>query len=115
MYADNITDSMKEAIEETERRRAIQMEYNKKNGIIPTTIKKPIRDIIRISNAGISKDEINVDKDAESMSRVEMEKEIVRLEKKMKKAAAELNFEEAMELRDRLVELKKGLLDLEQI
>lgn len=115
MYADNMTDSMKEAIEETERRRAIQMEYNEKNGITPTTIQKPIRDIIRISNADSSKNEINVDKDVESMTRAEMEKEVTRLEKKMKKAAAELNFEEAMELRDRLIELKKGLLDLDQI
>ncbi len=115
MYADNITDSMREAIDETERRRAIQMDYNEKNGITPTTIQKPIRDVIRISNSDTSRNEMNVDKDVESMTRAEMEKEVTRLEKKMKKAAAELNFEEAMVLRDRLIELKKGLLDLDQI
>jgi len=112
MYADTITDSMKIAIEETNRRRKIQMEYNEANGITPTTIKKAVRDVIRISNndSGRKKDDT---KDVESMNRAEMEKEVIRLEKKMKKAAAELNFEEAVELRDRMIELKKALLDLE--
>lgn len=114
MYADNITDSMKICIEETKRRREIQMAYNEEHGITPTTIKKAVRDIIRISNSDTHSDKgIKDDKDAESMSRAEMEKEIVKVEKKMKKAAAELDFEQAMILRDRMVELKKALLDLE--
>ena len=114
MYADSVTDSMKTAIDETNRRRSIQMEYNEKNGITPTTIKKPIRDIIRISSSDVH-DAMKDKKDAESMSRAELEKEVTRIEKKMKKAAAELNFEEAMQLRDRMIEIKKELLDLEQI
>lgn len=112
MYADKITDSMREALDETNRRREIQMKYNEENNITPTTIKKPVRDIIRISNAE-AHNEMKDAKDAESMSKAEMEKELVRVEKKMKKAAAELNFEEAMILRDRLVELKKAMLELE--
>lgn len=111
MYADSVTDSMREAIDETERRRRIQMEYNEANGITPTTIRKPVRDVIRISNAA-SRNEMKDTMDAESMTREQMEKEVVTLEKKMKKAAAELNFEEAMTLRDRMIELKKALLDL---
>jgi len=111
MYADTITDSMREAIDETERRRKIQMEYNEANGITPTTIKKPVRDVIRISNAE-SRNEMKDDMDAESMTKEQLEKEVVKLEKKMKKAAAELNFEEAMMLRDRMIEIKKALLDL---
>lgn len=114
MYADTITDSMRMAIDETNRRRAIQEAYNKANNITPTTIKKPVRDVIRISGTE-SKDLMKDAKDAESMSRAEMEKEVVRLEKKMKKAALELNFEEALQLRDRMLELKKALLDLENM
>ncbi len=112
MYADTITDSMKTAIDETNRRRAIQMAYNEEHGITPTTIKKPIRDIISISSTEV-RDEMKDAKDAESMSREQIEKEVVKLEKKMKKAAAELAFEEAVVLRDRIIELKKALLDLE--
>lgn len=111
MYADTITDSMKTAIDETNRRRAIQIAYNKEHGITPTTIKKPIRDIISISSTEV-RDEMKDAKDAESMSREQIEKEVVKLEKKMKKAAAELAFEEAVVLRDRIIELKKALLDL---
>ncbi len=111
MYADSITDSMKTAIDETNRRREIQIAYNKEHGITPTTIKKPIRDIISISSTEI-RDEMKDAKDAESMSREQIEKEVVKLEKKMKKAAAELAFEEAVVLRDRIIELKKALLDL---
>ncbi len=111
MYADSITESMKIAIEETERRRAIQIAYNEANGITPTTIVKPVRDIIRISNAQ-SHNEMKDAKDAESMSREEMEKEVTTLEKKMKRAAADLNFEEAMQLRDRIIELKQALLNI---
>ena len=110
MYADTITDSMRICIEETERRRKIQIAYNEEHGITPTTIKKAVRDVIRISNAE-SHDTMKIDKDAESMTREEMEKEIVKLERKMKRAAADLNFEEAVILRDRMVELKKALLE----
>jgi excinuclease ABC subunit B len=111
MYADTITDSMKTAIDETNRRREIQIAYNKEHGITPTTIKKPIRDVISISSSEV-RDEMKDAKDAESMSREQIEKEVVKLEKKMKKAAAELAFEEAVVLRDRIIELKKALLDL---
>ena len=114
MYADTVTESMQIAIDETNRRRAIQIKYNEEHGITPTTIKKAVRDVIRISNVE-SHVSLKADKDAESMSREEMEKEVVKLERKMKRAAADLNFEEAVELRDRMIELKKALLDLEQI
>ncbi len=115
MYADTITESMQIAIDETNRRRAIQIKYNEEHGITPTTIKKAVRDVIRISNTDTHTSSLKTDKDAESMSREEMEKEVVKLERKMKRAAADLNFEEAVELRDRMIELKKALLDLEQI
>ncbi len=115
MYADTITESMQIAIDETNRRRAIQIKYNEEHGITPTTIKKAVRDVIRISNVDTRSSSLKADKDAESMSREEMEKEVVKLERKMKRAAADLNFEEAVELRDRMIELKKALLDLDQI
>ena len=114
MYADTVTESMQIAIDETNRRRAIQIKYNEEHGITPTTIKKAVRDVIRISNVE-SKVSLKDQKDAESMSREEMEKEVVKLERKMKRAAADLNFEEAVELRDRMIELKKALLDLDQL
>ncbi len=114
MYADTITDSMQIAIDETKRRRAIQMKYNEEHGITPTTIKKAVRDVIRISNTE-SHNAMKDVKDAEAMSREEMEKEVVKLERKMKRAAADLNFEEAVQLRDRMIELKKALLDLDQL
>lgn len=115
MYADTITESMQIAIDETNRRRAIQIKYNEEHGITPTTIKKAVRDVIRISNVDTHTSSLKTGKDAESMSREEMEKEVVKLERKMKRAAADLNFEEAVELRDRMIELKKALLDLDQI
>lgn len=115
MYADTITESMQIAIDETNRRRAIQIKYNEEHGITPTTIKKAVRDVIRISNVDTRTSSLKTGKDAESMSREEMEKEVVKLERKMKRAAADLNFEEAVELRDRMIELKKALLDLDQI
>ena len=115
MYADTITESMQIAIDETNRRRAIQIKYNEEHGITPTTIKKAVRDVIRISNVDTRSSSLKTDKDAESMSREEMEKEVVKLERKMKRAAADLNFEEAVELRDRMIELKKALLDLDQL
>lgn len=114
MYADTITESMQIAIDETKRRRAIQIKYNEEHGITPTTIKKAVRDVIRISNTE-SHNAMKDVKDAEAMSREEMEKEVVKLERKMKRAAADLNFEEAVQLRDRMIELKKALLDLDQL
>ncbi len=113
MYADNMTDSMKAAITETNRRRAIQSEYNKEHGITPQTIKKAVRDLISISKA-IAKEEMKFEKDPESMSREELEKLIGNIQKKMKQAAADLNFEAAAELRDKMTELKKQLADMEK-
>lgn len=110
MYADKITDSMRVAIDETERRRAIQQEYNEAHGITPTTIKKSVRDLIAISKK-VAQEELNFAKTPESMNRDELEKLIREVEKKMKAAAADLNFEAAAELRDRMVELRKMLED----
>ena len=108
MYADVVTDSMRIAIEETERRRQIQQRYNEEHGITPQTIKKAVRDLISISKE-IAKEEVAFEKDPESMTRQELEKLIGDVQKKMKKAAADLNFEAAAELRDKMVELKKQL------
>ena len=108
MYADHMTDSMKKAISETERRRAIQIAYNEEHGITPQTIKKSVRDLISISKK-VAAEELKMEKDPESMSEKELEKLIKDLEKQMKKAAAELNFEAAAELRDKLIELKQML------
>ena len=106
MYADAITDSMRRAIDETERRRTIQMKYNKEHGITPQTIKKAVRDLISISKK-VAEEELRMEKDPESMSREELEKLIKEISKQMRKAAAELNFEAATELRDKMIELKK--------
>ena len=111
MYADTITDSMRLAIEETERRRKVQMQYNEEHGITPQTIKKSVRDLIAVSKK-VAAEELRMEKDPESMSKKELEKLIQDLTKQMKKAAAELNFEAAAEMRDKLVELKKVLNDL---
>ena len=92
MYADTITDSMRLALDETERRRAIQMAYNEEHGITPKTIRKSVRDLISISKK-VAREEMQLKKDPESMSKKELEKLIQDVEKKMKKAAAELNFE----------------------
>ena len=113
MYADTITDSMRAAIDETNRRREIQKKYNEEHGITPQTIKKAVRDLISISKE-VSKEEIALEKDPESMDAEELEKLIADLQKKMKKAAAELDFETAALLRDQLIELKKHLLELEK-
>ena len=113
MYADSITDSMRSAIEETERRRKIQTEYNELHHITPTTIKKAVRDLIAISQA-VENITNEVTKDPESMDRQELEKLVKELTRTMHQAAAELNFEEAAALRDRMVELKKMLLDMEE-
>ena len=112
MYADTVTDSMRSAIEETERRRRLQQEYNEEHGITPQTIKKAVRDLISISKE-IAKEEKEYEKDPESMSRDELEKLIGEVQKKMKKAAAELNFEAAAELRDKMLHLKKYLQALD--
>ena len=112
MYADNMTDSMDAAIRETNRRRSIQQKYNDEHGITPTTIKKAVRDLISISKV-IAKEELQFEKDPESMDRGELEKLIGKIEKQMKKAAADLNFEMAAELLDKMVELKKKLKELD--
>ena len=98
---------------ETERRRAIQDAYNKEHGITPTTIKKAVRDLISISKE-VAKTEEKMEKDPESMSREELEKLIGQVQKQMKAAAAELNFEMAAELRDKMITLKKSLDDMEE-
>ena len=114
MYADAITDSMGKAIEETQRRREIQEQYNKEHGITPQTIKKAVRDLISISKE-VAKTEKNLEKDMESMSRKELEALIGKVQKQMKAAAAELNFEMAAELRDKMIELKKNLAELDEV
>ena len=108
MYADNMTDSMRAAIDETNRRRELQQKYNEEHGITPQTIKKSVRDLISISKE-IAKEEVRFEKDPESMDEKELKKLIADVEKKMKKAASELNFEVAAELRDKMVDLKKTL------
>ena len=106
MYADHITDSMKASIEETNRRRAIQQAYNEEHGITPQTIKKAVRDLISVSKA-IAKEELRLEKDPESMSDKELNDLIAKIEKNMKKAAMDLDFETAAELRDKMKELKQ--------
>ena len=109
MYADTITDSMRQAIDETERRRAIQQKYNEEHNITPKTIQKAVRDLISISRAAEPKDTMNLEKDYESMSRRELEKVTRQIEKNMHRAAAELNFEEAAQLRDQMIEVRKHI------
>ena len=111
MYADTMTDSMKSAIEETDRRREIQERYNKENNITPTTIRKAVRDLISIHKE-IAKEEAGFAKDPESMDRKELTKLIADVEKRMRHAAAELDFESAAQLRDSMIELKKHLEDM---
>lgn len=113
MYADTMTDSMRVAIEETQRRREIQEKYNQEHGITPQTIKKAVRDLISISRE-IAREEKQIEKDPESMSREELEKLVAEVQKQMKKAASELNFEAAAELRDRMIQLKKQLQELNE-
>ena len=112
MYADSITDSMKAAIDETSRRREIQQKYNDDHGITPQTIKKAVRDLISISKAAAAGDG-DLKKDPESMDAKELDKLAKKLTKKMRQAAAELNFEEAARLRDRMKEIRQMLLELE--
>ncbi len=106
MYADTVTDSMRRAIDETERRRRVQMQYNEEHGITPQTIKKSVRDLISISKK-VAAEELRMEKEPESMSKEELEKLIKDVSKQMRKAAADLNFEAATELRDKMIELKK--------
>jgi len=110
MYADVITDSMRRAIDETQRRRQIQNKYNEEHGITPTTIKKAVRDLIAISKAA-TESKADMEKDIESMSHKELEKLLKELSKQMHKAAAELDFEHAAQLRDRIIEIKKSMLE----
>ena len=112
MYADVMTDSMRKAIQETERRRSIQEAYNKEHGITPTTIKKAVRDLITVSKA-VAETEAKLKKDPESMNRKELTKLITKVEKQMREAAASLNFQQAAELRDKMIELKKNLEELD--
>ncbi|MDD7740836.1 MAG: excinuclease ABC subunit UvrB [Fusicatenibacter sp.] len=113
MYADTVTDSMKMAMEETLRRRELQEKYNEEHNITPKTIQKAVRDLISISKE-VAKSEEKLSKDPESMSREELEKLIGKVQKQMKAAAAELNFEMAAQLRDQMLELKKNLEDLQE-
>lgn len=113
MYADVITDSMRIAIDETMRRRALQQKYNEEYGITPKTIKKAVRDLISISKA-VAETEEKLEKDPESMSRKELENLIKRVQKQMQAAAADLNFEMAASLRDKMLELKKSLEELDE-
>ena len=111
MYADVMTDSMRIAIDETMRRRSLQQRYNEEHGITPTTIKKAVRDLISISKA-VAETEDKMMKDPESMSRKELEKLVKDVEKQMRAAAVDLNFEMAAELRDKMIELKKNLEEI---
>ena len=111
MYADKITDSMRTAIDETERRRKIQKEYNEEHGIVPKTIQKAVRDRIRISKKA-GTDITEEEKDPESMSFEELQRHIAKMMKQMNQAAAELNFEKAAKLRDRMTEYKKHLEEI---
>ena len=113
MYADMITDSMQLAMEETKRRREIQIKYNEEHGITPKTIQKSVRDLISISKK-VAAEEMRMEKDPESMSRKELEKLVADITRQMKKAAAELNFETAAELRDKLLQLKKSLHEMDE-
>jgi excinuclease ABC subunit B len=113
MYADKITDSMRVAIEETERRRRLQQEYNEAHGITPTTIQKSVRELIAISKK-VAAEEMEFAHDPESMSRKELEKLIADIQKKMQKAAAELNFEAAAEYRDKMISLKNMLREIDE-
>ena len=111
MYADVMTDSMRNAIDETNRRRSIQQRYNEEHGITPQTIKKAVRDLIRISKKVEETEHGDIQKDAESMSRKELEQLVEKIKRKMNTAAAELNFELAASLRDQMLEIKKYLND----
>ena len=112
MYADRITDSMGMAIDETNRRRAIQARYNEEHGITPTTIKKRVHDVISISKK-VKEDNYELEKDFESMNKKELKEVIKKVQKDMNSAATELNFERAAKLRDHMIELKKYLNNID--
>ncbi|MBE5901032.1 MAG: excinuclease ABC subunit UvrB [Lachnospiraceae bacterium] len=112
MYADTVTDSMRVAIEETNRRRSLQMAYNEEHGITPTTIKKAVRELISITKK-VAEEEARFEKDPESMNRKELEKCIADVKKQMNRAAADLNFEAAAELRDQMLSLRKMIEELD--
>ena len=112
MYADTVTDSMRRAIDETNRRRTLQEAYNEEHGITPQSIRKAVRDLISISKQ-IAEEEVRFEKDPESMDAGELKKLIEDTEKQMRRAAADLDFENAATLRDRMIELKKHLLEVE--
>ena len=109
MYADNMTESMQKAIDETARRRAIQQKYNEEHGITPQTIRKAVRDVIEVT----TKVEAEVDeyegKDLLELTKKELSEYASKLEKEMRKAAADLLFERAAVLRDRLLEVRAKL------
>ena len=109
LYADVMTDSMKRAVTETARRRSIQQAYNEKHGIVPKTIEKKVHEVIQATKTVEEKQKFGFDKDPESMSKEEIQTNIKKLEKEMKRAAMELQFERAAELRDKILELKKAL------
>ena len=111
MYADTVTESMRRAIDETGRRRALQEQYNREHGITPQTIRKAVRDLISISKE-VTEEQVRFEKDPESMSKEELSELIAKVEKQMRKAAAELNFEAAAQLRDQMIDLKKHLLEI---
>ena len=112
MYADTVTDSMRKAIDETNRRRSIQMKYNEEHGITPQTIKKAVREVMRISKK-VEAGGFDLEKDIESMNRKELEVVVKKIQKKMNQAAADLNFEEAAALRDQMLEIKKQMAEME--
>lgn len=112
MYADTVTDSMRNAIDETNRRRNIQMKYNEEHGITPQTIKKAVREVMRISKK-VDAPGFDIEKDIESMNKKELEVVVQKLKKKMNQAAADLNFEEAAALRDQMLELKKQMQEMD--
>ena len=109
MYADVMTDSMRNAINETNRRRSIQQQYNEEHGITPQTIKKAVRDLIRISKKVEETETGDIQKDIESMNQKELEQLVRKIKKKMNTAAAELNFELAASLRDQMLEIRKHM------
>ena len=113
MYADTITDSMRNAINETERRRLIQQKYNDEHGITPTTIRKAVRDLITTGITADEKEGRRKGPSVDAMNQKELRKEIEKLTKKMNRAAVELEFEKAAELRDQIKELKLALRDSE--
>jgi excinuclease ABC subunit B len=109
MYADNMTDSMQKAISETNRRRNIQEEYNAAHGITPVSIVKKVRERIQLTAVAEEKHTAELSKDPESMNRDEIVALIKKLEREMKMAAAELQFERAASLRDEILGMKKYL------